>query len=584
MQTHVHNAALQFREALDGEIARAIINLQVGATTARDGFSDRYSDRYDAWLMTAGHPRLVANVLLVDADGDQLQLRRWNQATHAFEPFDWPAVLAPWRPQFEEDLKAFRAGLPVERRAPPSSDDSLVMTPLRPAPSPPANTGGAAGQATAAPTPVFGATVVQLDLPYIRTQLLPELAERYFMLGDDGGYRVAVTGATEPAEVIYRSDPDTPLDPESADASEPLFGVRSDFFFGRIGNGRGDARRTIILNRFRELDTTDTRGAQGGRNGRAFDRGDFGRWVLIAQHKTGSLDAAVTLTRNRNLGISFGILLLLSLSVGMLALSSRRAQSLARQQIEFVAGVSHELRTPIAVIRSAAENLSEGVVGSPERVKRYGEAIGTEARRLGETVEHVIQYAGLESGRGLAAYTPIAPAVLVEETIAEALPVIRSAGVTVHQQLDGNLPPITGDPIALRSAVGNLIANAVKYGGDDRWLNVRAEAIGDGRHRQVRIVVEDHGAGIPADDLPHIFEPFYRGAEAIGKQIHGNGLGLSIVKRIVDAHRGQVTVATRPGKGSVFTIVLPAADPSATATLVRDSLATSDGVEAHSRT
>src|SRR5262245_21500834 len=91
MQTHVRNAAIQFHEALDGEIARAVMNLQVGAATARDGFSDRYSDRYEAWMSTSAHPQIVADVLLIDADEGRLQLRRWNQALHAFEAYEWPA-------------------------------------------------------------------------------------------------------------------------------------------------------------------------------------------------------------------------------------------------------------------------------------------------------------------------------------------------------------------------------------------------------------------------------------------------------------------------------------------------------------
>jgi signal transduction histidine kinase len=111
------------------------------------------------------------------------------------------------------------------------------------------------------------------------------------------------------------------------------------------------------------------------------------------QHEGGSLEAAVAAVRRRNLGISFGILLLLTISVVLLTMSSRREQRLARQQMEFVAGVSHEPRTPVAVIRSAAENLAQGVVASGERVKRYGETIEAEARRLGDMVERGLQYA-----------------------------------------------------------------------------------------------------------------------------------------------------------------------------------------------
>jgi len=131
--------------------------------------------------------------------------------------------------------------------------------------------------------------------------------------------------------------------------------------------------------------------------------------------------------------------------------------------------------------------------------------------------------------------------------------------VTVHREIAPDLPPVIGDATALRSAVQNLVANAVKYGGRDRWVGIRAQHVSERRRSEVRITVSDHGPGIPQADLPHIFEPFYRGTDAIERQIHGHGLGLSLVRRIVVAHGGNVSVATRPGAGTSFTISLPAA-------------------------
>lgn len=565
MQNHVRNAALQFREALDGEIARAVLNLQVGTATARDGSSDRYTDRYDAWTATASHPQLVANVFLLNSDDEgRLQLRRWSAVRDLFEPAEWPDTLRPWQTQFQQDLDTFTQGRFNQRRfgAFGDIDESIVVAPLRLQGG--GNGGGGNGGGNDGgrngnndgrrgdgPDPVFGYTIVQLDLDYVRTQMLPELAQRYFMTLDKDGYRVAVTSAMKNGAVIFRSDAEAPTDQARADAVEPLFGMRGDAFFRFGGRGGGNGGRQVI-NIFR---------GPGGRDGVNGGPG-FGRWTLIAQHRSGSLDAAVAQARNRNLGIGFGILLMLSGSVSMLALTSRRAQRLAGQQMEFVAGVSHELRTPIAVIRSAAENLASGVVGNPDRVKRYGDAIGTEARRLGEMVEQVILHSGLESGRGIGAATPLVTADLIEQAIAEAAAVIKAAGVNVDRRIDDALPPVVGDAIALRSAVQNLIANAVKYGGEDRWVGVRVERAGTARTPSVKITIEDHGAGIPASDLPHIFEPFFRGAEAIGRQIHGNGLGLSIVKRIVTAHGGKIDVATRAGEGTAFTLTLPAVDPA----------------------
>ena len=165
-----------------------------------------------------------------------------------------------------------------------------------------------------------------------------------------------------------------------------------------------------------------------------------GRWMLMAKHRAGSLEAAVAAVRARNLMISSGVLLLLTLAVGLIVVSARRAQALARQQMEFVAAVSHELRTPVSVIGAAAGNLADGVVGDPQRVRKYGETIQGEARRLAETVERVLQLAGIAAGRAAAAQALVDPADLVHEAIAACRPEIEAAGVTVETSIADDLP------------------------------------------------------------------------------------------------------------------------------------------------
>ncbi len=297
--------------------------------------------------------------------------------------------------------------------------------------------------------------------------------------------------------------------------------------------------------------------------------------MLMAKHRAGSLEAAVASVRWRNLMISSGVLLLLTLAVGLILVSARRAEALARQQMEFVAAVSHELRTPVSVIGAAAGNLADGVVSDQQRVRKYGETIQGEARRLAETVERVLQLAGIAAGRAAAAQTLVDPADLVHQAIAECRPEIDAAGVTVETSIADDLPPVTGDLPALRSALRNLISNAVKYGGSARWLRVSASSGGDSpagrahtvaqmrgwRERGPKVVfkVEDRGLGVNAEDRRHVFEPFYRGREAVAQQIQGSGLGLNLVLRIAMAHGGRVTLTSEPGKGSTFTLALPAA-------------------------
>ena len=557
MQRNLRTAAAQFRENFDGEIVRAVLSLQVGPATALEGASDRYTDRYETWLNTAAHPQVVAAVLLVDADAGRLRLRRWNPDTHIFEPSEWPEALGEWRKRFAEELSDFSAGRPPTRRAAFRGDDQFVVTPLRnlvvpqsPAPVP------------QTVTPVFGFTITQLNMAYIREQMLPEFAQRHFIHADGDVYRVSVTSWDDPTKVLYRSDPGAPVDRDRADATAGLL-VRVDPAFFRGPPRTGDLDREP---RGRRRDLDDGPDGLG-------QRGAEGRWLLLVQHQSGSLEAAVASARRRNLGISFGVLLLLTVSIALLVDTSRRAQRLARQQMEFVAGVSHELRTPVAVIRSASENLAHGVV-SGERVKSYGQLLQTEAKRLGEMVERVLQYAGIESGLGYTTRVALPPSEIIEGAIDSSLPLLESSAVQVHPEIAADLPQVMGDAAALRSAVQNLIANAVKYGGRDHWVGIRAEHVLDRRRSEVRITVSDHGAGIPADELPHIFDPFYRGTDAVERQIHGNGLGLSLVKRIVAAHGGRVSVTTRAGAGSSFTIALPAVPPDARARTVASELQT----------
>ncbi|HSC27817.1 MAG TPA: HAMP domain-containing sensor histidine kinase, partial [Vicinamibacterales bacterium] len=238
-----------------------------------------------------------------------------------------------------------------------------------------------------------------------------------------------------------------------------------------------------------------------------------------------------------------------------LVLSTRRAQRLARQQMEFVATVSHELRTPLAVIRSAAENLADGVVQDGTGVRRYGELVRTEGRRLTEMVEQVLEFAGIQSGQRDLALKPVAVEPLVREIVTSSAALIEQSALSIELSFPPDLPPVLGDEPALGRVFRNLIGNAVKYGAVGGWVGVSARASAS----HVIVTVADRGIGIAPSDQGRIFEPFYRSADAAAAQIQGAGLGLSLVRRIVDAHGGRVLVTSAPGKGSEFAVHLPVA-------------------------
>jgi signal transduction histidine kinase len=594
MQRTLRTSAAQFATAFDSELSRAMAGLQVEGAVARDENWTSYAERYSAWTERAADTRLVREVLLVDTmdaddgtpatDPARLRLRRWNNDQRVFEPAQWSDELAAMRPALAEhlgEIKVMRAqGNGRFRREGTltviSGDDHTLVAPVTlfdfpdDHKSPPR-------------IEVLGFTLVRLDREYVRDTLLPTLTARHFH-GDDGvaDYRVAVTEREDPAKVIWESETGAAAAiGANADVEASFMSPRPDQIFMITRNGGGTASvrlpppsgsgDRIVVSMLQDR-------RRGGSEGRATSEGlpvpergrslglFEGRWRVAATHRAGSLEAAVAGVRKRNLMLSSGILLLLSTAIGLIVVSARRAQTLARQQMEFVAAVSHELRTPVAVIGTAASNLADGVVADPTRVRKYGETIQGEARRLGETVERVLQLAGIAAGNGAAGQAPVSVSELVQQSLASCRPEIEGQGVTVETKIADGLPPVLGDGAALRSAVQNLISNAVKYGGDARWVRIEATAAdrsgGSARSTpssHVAISVADRGLGIGTEDRKHIFEPFYRGREAVSRQIKGSGLGLNLVSRIAEAHGGTVHVTSEPGKGSTFTLILPAA-------------------------
>jgi signal transduction histidine kinase len=601
MHRTLRTAAAQFAVEFDTELSRALVSLQVDGQSVRDDNWTGYVQKYSAWTAGASEPRLVRDVLLVDtlpgefpsfeAAGsipvDRLRIRRWNNQAIAFEPADWTPDLAKIRESLAAHFIGFQvrmSGSSMPRggeRFPREGtialslgDDNTLIAPVTLVELP----GGRPGPPKIT---ILGFTVVRLDPAVMRDTLLASLTARHFHSDDEGvDYRVAVVHRNEPSTVVWESEPGIAKSIlVSPDVTQHFMAPRPDqmFIFAR-GAGPRESRAVIGAppppppppvpgepgqDKKVVVSVIEREDRSGG--ARMITRGGLtpfeGRWALVAQHRAGSLEAAVAAVRKRNLILSSGILLLLTMAVGLIIVSSRRAQELARQQMEFVAAVSHELRTPVSVIGAAAGNLADGVVGDPQRVRKYGETIQGEARRLAETVERVLQLAGIAAGGSAAAQTPISPSDLVQQSLNACRVEIESAGVDVEVAVAENLPVVVGDVTALRSALQNLISNAVKYGGDARWLRITATVAERGARSpepvSVVFAVEDRGLGIDPEDRKHIFEPFYRGRDAVSRQIQGSGLGLNLVMRIVEAHAGKVSVTSEPGKGSTFTLSLP---------------------------
>ena len=415
--------------------------------------------------------------------------------------------------------------------------------------------------------------VLELDREYISSDLLPALAASHFPTSGGDGFRMLVVD-TRSEPVFSRDVPaSSTLNLSTADAVIGFFGLRTEMMFSSVTQRRrtspGEApppaiaaQDTIIVGRAAT--------AEGAQVRRALEQAAAGRasqvrsmsaaaWTLLLQHQAGSLDAVVTQARRRNLMLSFGILGVLAISAGLIVINARRAEKLAAQQMEFVATVSHELRTPLAVIRSAAQNLSAGVVHDSTQARKYGELIDTEGRRLTDMVEQVLEYAGLSDAKRRVGVRAVDAGAVVRDVVSGVASLPEAADVDIEVSIDPELPPILAEEEAVRRALQNLIGNALKYAAAGRWIGVTAARAAGSDANLVRIAVADRGRGIPAADLAHVFEPFYRGRHAVDHQIRGNGLGLSLVKRVAESAGGRVTVESAPDKGATFTLYLPIA-------------------------
>ncbi|HEY4485937.1 MAG TPA: phosphate regulon sensor histidine kinase PhoR, partial [Nitrospiria bacterium] len=226
---------------------------------------------------------------------------------------------------------------------------------------------------------------------------------------------------------------------------------------------------------------------------------------------------------------------------------------LERVRKDFVANVSHELRTPLTSIKGYVEALMDGAKDDPMKNAEFLGIIQRHAEQLNATITDLLQLSTIESGR----YEWRREAVSIPDLIESAARVIRPMAAKKRQTLEVRCaepaPKIMADADRLIEALTNLMDNAVKYTPEGGRITVEAAAADGG----AAIHVSDTGIGIPAREIPRLFERFYRVDRARSRDLGGTGLGLSIVKHIVEAHGGKVTVESEAGKGSRFTVTLP---------------------------
>ena len=250
-----------------------------------------------------------------------------------------------------------------------------------------------------------------------------------------------------------------------------------------------------------------------------------------------------------------------TLLVAMWALARvvRREMALAEMKANFVADVSHELKTPLALIRMFGETLQSGRVSSEEKRQEYYGIITRESTRLTNLIDSILDFARIGAGRKEYRLVPTDMAAVVRDTFEAYRNQLAHDGFEHHLTVDPNLPPVSADRDAIAQALINLINNAVKYSGSERYVAV--DVTNDTRRgkRGVLISVHDRGIGIRPEDRARVVEGFFRASDGRVREQGGTGLGLALVKHIVEGHRGSLDIESRLVKGSTFRVFLPAA-------------------------
>jgi signal transduction histidine kinase len=509
---HLDSAASLFASEFNGMVGQALTFLENNARTALDSGEP-----------LTGVPKIVAEVYFIDTPAGGKRRAKRLGADGLFSPAPVPEWISPRccpgmlieeplalvAPLFEMDTRERRgiSGVRVQGRFRFLRERLFVG---------------------------------RIDQAYLRDQAFPQLIRRSFGETAAAEYDFDVAPLDRPRDTIYG----TPL---RADLRKPFFSMAEPLPIVRHSPEPDGPPRNVVV--YRRI--------EGGTRGdkRLAGLFDVGIWELNVAHKGMPLAEAFERTRRLDLLMSLGVEALLVAAIILLVVGARRVERLADQKMRFVAGVSHELRIPVSAISMLSRNQADGLVSGIEKVRQYGELIHQQSRRLNEMVEQTLQYAGIHSGLRRPAKDQIDLRCVIQDALDARREELDRAGFQVEVALASGLPPLGGDAGLLRTALDNLLSNALRHAGSGRWIRVAAGYSAE--EKEVRISVEDHGAGIEAAEQTDIFEPFTRGRVAIEAQIPGSGLGLSLVRSAAEAHRGSVTLVSGPGRGSTFTLHLP---------------------------
>lgn len=551
MRARLETDSKRFAEDFNREIQSAVMNFLFSYDFWQGNDFGEFATRYDYWRDRAAHPDLIKTFVYFEPETNRTLV--FSDELRSFSIGELPPELSPYRDKFTavvetgrviDDLPAivmpiYQSGTQLDRLlVKVESDDP--------------------------PKPIIpvskGYFIVVLDRAVVSGKILGDLAKTYFGAPNNPEFDVSVRNAS--GTPVFETKPlsDSDLSVRTLSMNSPdflLFTAR-----GSEPNEKNLTRSVVFSSTTKTVSSTLKRNSNMAVEVVTEDvkprismreiSGDSGVWTLNVRHSSGSLEQFIAATRYRNLAVSFGILALVGGSAFFVVISAQRARRFAQRQVDFVSSVSHEFRTPLAVIYSASENLADGVAKDREQISRYGELIKSEGRKLSAMVEQILEFAGARAGKRRYELATLDGEEVLDEAIAECDALLADKGFVLERESAGALP-INGDRVALVGAFANLITNAVKYSNGNKWLRVANRTEG----QSAIFEFEDRGIGIEPTDIDQIFEPFFRAKAVVDEQIHGSGLGLSLVRDTVVAHGGSIKVESRPASGSKFTVRIP---------------------------
>lgn len=549
MKTNLQTSAERFAEEFDREFTKIYTTFSEINLNAKKNNAELLKQTLANWKNNSDFQKLVSNIYAVNILPTQ-QIQFYNLDTNEVKlnKVKWPGKLMFLKKYFNQDLENifFRSitlthgpilkpvpmvvviqpsEIILERFTEDCTDNWLVL--------------------------------IVLDEEVLMNQFISALVKKYFYMDNQLKYNLLIHKQGKNSEELYKSNEQLKIsDFSEPDASANLGTWRTRNMVIASAQYVSDKSELKISKKLEEEKSLSIKIFTGD-SSKEIESSKYliakmDRWELLVNHIDGSLESIVKQTRLKNLLISYFILIILGTGIILALIYARRIQKIGQQQLEFVAGVTHELRTPLAVIQSAGENIVDGIVNSKDQYKKYGNLIRDEGRRLSKMVEQVLDYAGIQSRKNNDNFKKLD---LKELIIEVGNKFKNTSNINVEFKNAENIFSIKGDKKALETAISNILDNSLKYCEKKPQIGIEVDNIS--KIGFCNIKIKDNGFGIPQNEMGELFEPFFRGKVATERTIPGSGLGLSLVKGIIENHGGSINIQSPADEGCIFIISLP---------------------------